>query len=1008
MKRAPLVALLLVLVLLPPHTQAQAEHSWPMAGANPERTSWTPEEVRGRMHPEWAVNIEPYIPSSIQMIAAYDTIYVSTAKGLYALNSETGALRWVFPTELPLGHSPSVEDGVVYVGGYDRHLYALDAYSGRELWHYVGERGFATNPLVVEEKIILGNRDGYLYAVNTDGTLAWRFRTDGPILFSAAYKDGVVYFASNDSHAYAVHIDGTLKWKSAKLPGSGFHSYWPVIYTKDGHDYVVLGGSNDYRVTGELRAGSGSLMNHLDKDGLYYDIPEGELVGPTGTEPGDWAPGTITIDNSRAIEYLQQHPSRRRVFVLHAASGDEYTFDSNGDGHAEYAPVTWFGTHGGNRYPAVVGSDGVLYHGNSYISNPHIPRGGPSGWKFGTPHISRVHEGTYGAVDEPMAVSGGGDLLYWGWLGGIRGMGAYDITLAHGDPARSYTYGVSGSPSLPWLLETHRCPGAGLEFGVGTMQPAEPLFYTAGGALGAYAAHGNPNPAIPYRGRIYFHSMNTVFALSEVPASCHVTSLLSYNPDPTSVRTTKDNLRQELVSQVQKILDAGHLRPGFHEGTLATTVLCLEQNSYMVDYFRNPAETFITLINTLPHLSPAMQQQVRAYLQSKWLEYGEKVHIGWQSGAAREAYLVPPETEVKMTRFGPRTSNPYSSWEYRYSLYGRWRYIEELGDRGLAEQVFAGIRDTVSIVPPEDDPQGEWWAPGYYLPYVKNAFIAGYVGYVGIGRMADISEDELSPYVAELERLLTERAAEFSTDQPEPTTLTNVLTVARNFLYMTPELAGYLSANARPKAHQALEHYYQIAPYWFVSRHDATSYEGVVQPLYDYPALFQAKAMILREPFDELVKWLDVPAFERGDLFYIQNLIAAIEAPYQFAKTAERPSGCQGDTITYTLEFRGQAASTFLTDTLPAGISRPIDVAVEGTDVWPRYDPDAHALEWSDTPGDGEKITIRYSTTIVTGVPKLLVNTARLETSTEGLRTTSATIFANPRMVYLPMVKKAR
>jgi hypothetical protein len=43
--------------------------------------------------------------------------------------------------------------------------------------------------------------------------------------------------------------------------------------------------------------------------------------------------------------------------------------------------------------------------------------------------------------------------------------------------------------------------------------------------------------------------------------------------------------------------------------------------------------------------------------------------------------------------------------------------------------------------------------------------------------------------------------------------------------------------------------------------------------------LFQARAYVLQQPFSELVKYLDVPAFERGDLFYIQNLVAALQAP---------------------------------------------------------------------------------------------------------------------------------
>ena len=35
------------------------------------------------------------------------------------------APEWVFPTEVPLGHSPTVDNGTVYVGGLDRHLYEI-------------------------------------------------------------------------------------------------------------------------------------------------------------------------------------------------------------------------------------------------------------------------------------------------------------------------------------------------------------------------------------------------------------------------------------------------------------------------------------------------------------------------------------------------------------------------------------------------------------------------------------------------------------------------------------------------------------------------------------------------------------------------------------------------------------------------------------------------------------------------------------------------------------------
>jgi hypothetical protein len=78
---------------------------------------------------------------------------------------------------------------------------------------------------------------------------------------------------------------------------------------------------------------------------------------------------------------------------------------------------------------------------------------------------------------------------------------------------------------------------------------------------------------------------------------------------------------------------------------------------------------------------------------------------------------------------------------------------------------------------------------------------------------------------------------------------------------------------------QAAYHEYQaVAPYWFVTRYEAAYNENVMQPLYDYQALFAAKALIFEHSQQDLARYLDVPAFARGDLFYLQNLIYTIEA----------------------------------------------------------------------------------------------------------------------------------
>ena len=66
---------------------AQTSPDWPMAGANPQRTSWTPENLPGNIATVWVKPIEAYISQHVQVIGAEGKVFVSTAKGLYAFDA---------------------------------------------------------------------------------------------------------------------------------------------------------------------------------------------------------------------------------------------------------------------------------------------------------------------------------------------------------------------------------------------------------------------------------------------------------------------------------------------------------------------------------------------------------------------------------------------------------------------------------------------------------------------------------------------------------------------------------------------------------------------------------------------------------------------------------------------------------------------------------------------------------------------------------------------------------
>ena len=871
----------------PPPTPS--EGSWPMAGGNPERTSWTATEVSGRLMPLWYKPFEPYILHRTQIIAEYGNLYIATSKGLYALDSDTGAEKWVYPTELPLGNSPTVKDGIVYVGGFDHKLHAVDARTGDGLWKFSASAGFDTNPVVVDDKVFAGNRDGYFYAIYSHGPsagqLAWKYQTQGPIHFSAAYKDGVVYFASDDSHAYALNAQsGALVWKSAKLPGAGFHSWWPVVY----RNVVIFAGSNNYRTS--IGPGPASQLTEMELEDVYPNhksTPKGTLVGPLGSAPGAWVAGTPTIDTSKSnagsvpiTEYFEDKPWRRTYFVLNRENGQEATYDFDKDGQPEYAPILWLGTHSGNRYPPIVGSDGVLYQGNNYKSDPTIAGGHISGWEIGTPYISLLNNG-WNAVDEPLAYAAGGDLIYWNRCCD-RISGAIDITIPEPNALQRGAPLDTEAPQRSWRYFSYNLPDKipGYNEMTYVYEPYDsPFGGVFGGRNGSYGFHGDVNPPIPYAGMVFMHRSNAVIAFaSGTRQTSKLPTAQIYESDNAGLSPlTDEQLKTQLKIQVEKILAAGHLRPGYMSSGVFDLGGSRTCGADLIDYWHNPADTLYTLLRALPYLPVSTQGQVRAYLQNEFSQFPPHKydHIGWRDGAARETFKLPPEVEADLSNYGPEQGVfNFTGWSFNpFMFYALWKYAEEFGN---AQSIFEASKAKLDD-PPSNDVLLE-------MPHVHNVFIDGYWGYLELEKLAGYPES--TNVRNELDRLLALRASQFSIELPElffPATFSREaycrsLSIARNFIYLTPELGDYLKTQAYNKVNDAVEDYTRMAPYWFVAFPETAFSEGVLNHYYDVNAIFQAKALILGESRQQLSRYLDVPGFQVGDLFYIDNLISLLEA----------------------------------------------------------------------------------------------------------------------------------
>jgi len=806
----------LFFLYLPGKILAQTLGEWPMAGANPQRTSWTTEEIKGSLKPLWIKPIKPFISQKEQIIAADGKLFISTANGLIALDADTGDEIWTYSTELPLGNSPTFDQGKLYVGGFDHKIHALDAKTGALIWKFEAEKGFQTNPLVVNNIVYAGNRDGYFYAINANsGSLLWKYKTEAEILFSAAYKDGVVFFASNDSHAYALNaVTGTLVWKSELLPGAGFYSWWPVI----DNDVVIFAGSNNYRTSIRPGFNPPQQFHQIERNDIYPDRalqPRGTLVGSLGTEPGNWAANTPTINTSQPnitaegstnsiSNYFEDKPGRRTYFVLDRQTGIERTYDFDNDGRQEYAPFLWFGTHSGNRYPPVVGNDGILYQTNNFKSDPWIAGGHVSGWKINSPFISLI---TYdwAAVDEPHVYSAGGNMIYW-VSSGDRQAGSIDISL----PLNLDKIGIDSSREWSYYNYnlTTKIPGYDSAYYNGAF----------GGKNGVYGQDANRNPLIPYKGKLYVQLSNTIIAFTNTTQPPQM--LTPANITKTVLQpASKQNYTSILETEIQKILDAGHLRPGYFSSGIFDFLSknCADEPA---DYWHNSAETIVTLLKALPYLPALTQEQLKAYIKNEFTNYPPYLidHVGWSSGSARERHTLPLEVEQDLKNIKPHTNYDFGQkkgiWEINpYAFYALWKYALEFGN---AKQIFDLAKINLALVPSD--------AILSQMPQVHNAFLAGYLGYLELEKLAGYSES--ATVRSQYNDLVSKRITFFSKDTAYDEKRSSAFSycrsfnIASNFLFLVPEVAQIMSQNLHDKVAEALEEYTTIAPYWFVSFSD--------------------------------------------------------------------------------------------------------------------------------------------------------------------------------------------
>jgi outer membrane protein assembly factor BamB len=218
---------------------------------------------------KWKTNVNGAVISSPTIVDGV-TYVGSGDKNIYALDAETGNKIWNFTTGFRVFSSQAVVDGKVYTGTDDGNIYCIDAKTGTQLWKTfaggitIANAGWLSyvmrsSPTVVSGKVYVGSLDGNLYCLDANnGVVNWKTLSPGPIYStpSVITNDGV-YFTSSNSV-----FPGNVTFY--KINADNGNVIWTKSISRDFYGYIFNFESNQSPVVADGKVftldGSGHIF----------------------------------------------------------------------------------------------------------------------------------------------------------------------------------------------------------------------------------------------------------------------------------------------------------------------------------------------------------------------------------------------------------------------------------------------------------------------------------------------------------------------------------------------------------------------------------------------------------------------------------------------------------------------------------------------------------------------------------------------------------------------------
>ncbi len=302
---------------------------------------------------------------------ANGVVYIgSNSSTFYALNATTGNVIWQVGVSSQIESSAAVAYGMVYVGilwnGVNGYVAAYNASNGALVWRFATNSGIESSPIVVDGVVYVGSYAGYVYALDAySGALKWSYSTGSPTFSSPAIVNGVVYIGSINGYVYALNVGtGSLMWRYQV--GSQVYASLSVV---NGVVYVCTDGGGVFALNATSgsqiwQAYCGSGTDHTDTspavaNGMVYVNARNGIYAFNASNGAQVWFFTSPYSTRQLTGFMYSSPAVAGNIVYYG-SVDNYVFALN----AYTGSMVWAYRTGGFLFSSPAITNGALYIGS--------------------------------------------------------------------------------------------------------------------------------------------------------------------------------------------------------------------------------------------------------------------------------------------------------------------------------------------------------------------------------------------------------------------------------------------------------------------------------------------------------------------------------------------------------------------------------------------------------------------------------------------------------------------